>query len=139
MAEILSVGTPKKAIDLMMDKPKIKKAVVKAGHSDEHADAFLADLNTEHGNINTVLTTIDSAILGKLVGKGLVTAVQGNNALKTLLGGLLGPQYVVLAASFSMSVHAKGDNLQLWVEYKKGGKQIMVDTPNPNPGAKKKK
>jgi len=135
MAEIISVGTPTKAEKLFHDKDKMKKAIVKAGHSDKHADAFIADCKAANGTVTSVLNGISTAIIDKLAGKDLLMSVERNPTLKTLVtGAILGPQYLVLSASFEMSIHSKGKNLQLWVEYKKGGKQILVDTPDPGKG-----
>jgi len=132
VALIITVGTPTKARKLFNDKAKMKKAILKAGHSEEHADAFIADCEKENGIVQTALTTIGTAITDKLVGKDLLMQVNGNKILKKLITTtLLAPQYLVKAASFEMSIHFKSGNLQLWLEYKDGGKQILVDTPDP--------
>jgi hypothetical protein len=132
---MLVIGAPTvtKAEQLLTDKDKIRKACIKAGCSEEHADAFLAALKTENGTIRAALTKIFTAATKKMVGKDVLMKHFGNDSiLKSLFTStVLAPQFLVSMASFDMSVHLKNGNLQLWLSYKKGGTKVMCDVAPP--------
>ena len=115
-------------------EPAVRKAILKAKCTEEHADAFFAALKAQWGTIRPMVQAIGDAAVDKLKGKDVLAnlVLKKHTILaKVFTKTVVGPQFVFQTASFDLSVHLKGDSLQLWMSYKGGGTLTLLDVKKP--------
>jgi hypothetical protein len=77
-------------------------------------------------NFSPLVAVANQYITKNMVAKGLAPVTKDPNVLqKALMVALFGPQKKVLQASFDLSVHLKGQNLELQHTDCKGGKVTL--------------
>lgn len=111
----------------------LKKAILKAKCTPAHADEFLKQLKAKGSVIKAAVGDVGVAARDKIKGKTEFMKLAAKNPIlgKVFAKTVLAPQFVFQAASFDLSVHLKGDNLQIWMTYKGGTTQTLLDVKKP--------
>jgi hypothetical protein len=118
-----SIGEPKYPTSnetvAKLDKALAAKKIPKA-----HRDKFVAQL--KNFNLGPVRAVANQYISKNMVAKGLAPVTNDPNVMqKAMMVALYGPQKAVLKAKFDLSVHLKGNNLELQHTDCKGAKKVL--------------
>ncbi len=120
-ATLAEVGYAKSAAAIAkMEKALASKKIAKA-----HIDKFVTEYKKV--SLNTLVLTAQTYISKNMVAKKLAPVTNDPNVLqKAFLVALFGPQKKILQASFDLSVHLKGNNLELQHTDCKGSKKTLI-------------
>ena len=132
MALLFSFDTIKSIADQHYPKSpatvaKLEKALVAKKVPQPQVTKFVAALKAY--NFSPMTSEANRYIYKNMVAKGLAPVTNNPNAAqKALMVALYGPQKKVLQASFDLSVHLKGTNLELQHTDCKGAKKVLFAT-----------
>jgi Trk K+ transport system NAD-binding subunit len=103
-----------------MEKGLASKKIAKA-----HIDKFVAEYKKV--GLNSLVIAAHAYISKNMVAKQLAPVTKDPNVLqKALVVALFGPQKKILQASFDLSVHLKGNSLELQHTDCKGSKKTLI-------------
>jgi hypothetical protein len=130
MAPVFAFDTTKSINDPKYPKAndtvaKLQKAFTAKNIPKAHSDKFVAALKAY--NFSPMTSEANRYITKNMVAKGLAPVTNDPNVLqKAMMVALYGPQKKVLQASFDLSVHLKGNNLELQHTDCKGTKKVLL-------------
>lgn len=110
------------------NRPKVRKALIKKGLTDNMVDDFLDEVENCRALRNAMqdLLIVRNDAQGKFLGaKALMNA--RNPVSNKLFGQIVGKQLQLKFKDVFLEIHKKGSNLQLWYHAKGGKSQVLLD------------
>lgn len=104
---------------------KLEKALAGKKIPKAHIDKFVTEFKKVP--MGPITTAANAYVLKNMVAKSLAPVTKDPNVLqKAMMVALFGPQKKILQASFDLSVHLKGANLELQHTDCKGAKKTLL-------------
>jgi hypothetical protein len=120
---IKSVNKPTKYLKDPDTVTKVQKALASKKIAKPHADKFITAYKAY--NFSAVALEAQGYVQKNMVAQGLAPVGNANALEKAMMVALFGPQKLVLTAKFDLSVHLKGNNLEMQHTSCKGTSKVL--------------